>query len=496
MSPRRYRLAVPKTLSFAEGLEDVVAYDKGLALRARSLAQDVRATVQPHTRSGKSLRDTRVLPPGHTNLDDYRPDPKACDDAQRFLEANGLAILRRGRFGLTVQGTAEQVREVLDVELRVFALPRREATRSVRAFARNSAPPLPDDLFVAPVESINVKVRREGIDDLLFIPPPVDFGVPVATPPTPAFHHLQEEAIRRLLKVPAGATGQGVRVAVVDTGFYPHPYYAAKGYRLTPVPTKVSPHPERDTNGHGTAVATNVFAVAPGCEVLGIQKTDPIDGLEEAADRADIISCSWGWVGEEFFPVVEKTLQDIVADGKIVLFAAGNGQQPWPATMPEVLAVGGVYADESGALQASTYASGFVSSRYPPRRVPDVSGLCGQAPRGIYIVMPCAPRSPLDVSYAGTPFPDADTTRPDDGWVAASGTSSATPQVAGVVALLLEKARTRGLSLDTQAVRSLLERSCRPVTTGANAFGFAAHGHPNVAVGYGLVDAAAALALV
>ena len=262
------------------------------------------------------------------------------------------------------------------------------------------------------------------------------------------------------------------------------------------MPTAISPYPDQDGNGHGTAIALNVFAVAPRCDVLGIQKTDVLDALEEAANQADVITCSWGWPSEQWFPVVEKTLQDIVAEGKIVLFATGNGQQAWPATLPEVIAVGGVYADASGALEASSYASGFVSSLYPPRRVPDVSGLCGQAPRGIYIVMPCPPGSPMDRSYGGRPFPDRDTTPPGDGWVVASGTSSAAPQVAGVVALMLEKARANGRTLDAARARAILEQTCRPVTTGSNAFGFPAYGHPNVAVGFGLVDAAAALSVV
>jgi hypothetical protein len=489
-------MVLPASLSFADGLEEVVARNAGLARRARTLELDVRVTVLPRTRSGKTLRDARGLPPSPTALEDYRPDDAACDTAQRYLESNGVTVVRRGRFGITVKGSADQVRSIVDVDLRVFALPRREPARSVRAFAQTAAPPHPDDLFVAPVDSINVRVRKEGIDDLLFIPPPLDFGAPAAIPPTPAYHHLQEAGIRRLLNVPNGATGAGVRVAVVDTGFYPHPYYAAKGYRLTPVPTAISPNPDQDGNGHGTAVALNVFAVASGCEVLGIQKTDVLDALEEAAGQADVISCSWGWPSEQWFPVIEKTLQDIVAEGKIVLFAAGNGQQAWPATMPEVIAVGGVYADANGAFEASNYASGFVSSLYPPRRVPDVSGLCGQVPRGIYIVMPCPPGSPMDLGYGGSPFPDRDTTRADDGWVVASGTSSATPQVAGVVALLLEKARAHGQTLDAARVRMILEQTCRSVTTGANAFGFPAYGHPNVAVGYGLVDAAAALSIV
>jgi serine protease AprX len=495
-SPRTRRLTLPTTLSFADGLEDVVARNAGLAKRARTLEQDVRVTVLPQTRSGKTLRDARRLPSAPTALDDYRPDDAACDAAERFLESSGVQVLRRGRFGITVKSSADQLRSIVDLDLRVFALPRREPARSVRAFAQTAAPPQPDDLFVAPVDSISVRVRKEGIDDLLFIPPPLYFATPTAIPPIPPYHHLQEAGIRSLLNVPNGATGAGVRVAVVDTGFYPHPYYAAKGYRLTPVPTAISPNPDQDGNGHGTAVALNVFAVAPGCDVLGIQKTDVLDALEEAASRADVITCSWGWPSEQWFPVVEKTLQDIVAEGKIVLFAAGNGQQAWPATMPEVISVGGVYADATGALEASSYASGFVSSLYPPRRVPDVSGLCGQAPRGIYIVMPCPPGSPMDLGYGGGPFPDRDTTDPGDGWVVASGTSSATPQVAGVVALMIEKARAHGRALDAAGARAILEQTCRPVTTGSNAFGFPAYGHPNVAVGYGLVDAAAALNLV
>jgi subtilisin family serine protease len=110
--------------------------------------------------------------------------------------------------------------------------------------------------------------------------------------------------------------------------------------------------------------------------------------------------------------------------------------------------------------------------------------------------MPCPPGSPLDRSYGGRPFPDRDTTPPGDGWVVASGTSSAAPQVAGVVALMLEKARANGRTLDAARARAILEQTCRPVTTGSNAFGFPAYGHPNVAVGFGLVDAAAALSVV
>jgi subtilisin family serine protease len=247
--------------------------------------------------------------------------------------------------------------------------------------------------------------------------------------------------------------------------------------------------------GHGTAIAYNTFAVAPRVTVLGYKQTDPPqDALEDAADGgADIISCSWGWDGEQSFTMLEATIRSIVQEGKIVLFSAGNGQQAWPGSMPEVLSIGGVYADRQGQLEASNFASGFNSNLYQGRRVPDVSGLCGQRPKGIYILMPCAPGSEFDQALSGHAFPDRDETAADDGWFGASGTSSGAPQVAGLAALLVQRGREKGIALTTDSVRSMLQQTAIAVQKGSNAQGFPAVGHPNIAVGFGLVDAAAAL---
>jgi subtilisin family serine protease len=78
----------------------------------------------------------------------------------------------------------------------------------------------------------------------------------------------------------------------------------------------------------------------------------------------------------------------------------------------------------------------------------------------------------------------------------ASGTSSATPQIAGVVALMVQKARAAGRTLNPADAKDALARSCRPITAGRNAMGFPPVGQPNTAVGFGLVDATAALNLV
>jgi hypothetical protein len=436
------------------------------------------------------------------NLDRYRSSRDVEDAIVGYLEKLGFEIIHRGEFGISACGPAELVADVLKVDLAIQARPRRTRLRATQNFAVSYEAPEPDDLYVTPTESLSVRLPiNDYIDRFLFMPTPHS-SAPSVTEPALGFFGIDKSAIRRLLNVPPGATGAGVNVGMVDTGFYLHPYYAANSLSYRPTPTPSVPDPQLDPEGHGTAMAYNTLAVAPGAALMGFKKINaaPHVALEEAARLgADIITCSWGWRDEQRFDVVEHTINSIIDRGKIVLFSSGDGDNFWPASMPQVLAIGGVYVDQNSRLEASNYASGFASDHpdYNHRQVPDVCGLCGQRPMGIYITLPCSPDSQLDRAYGGASFPNRDETRADDGWLSASGTSSATAQIAGVVALMIERARALGRPpLTTSRVRTILQQTAIPVQRGKNAQGVVAVGHPNAAVGFGLVNAAAAIAQV
>lgn len=485
-------------LSFAGDIEDAVRQSDTLMARVEELSKEVRFTLAVATVSGAPIQDQRGTLTAE-NYQDFRPDPDAADRAVARAEKLGLRVLRRGRFGISVAGSAELISELTGQKLVMQAAERR-LPGPAPMFARDMSPPRASELFLAPTDSLTVRAPAafdRSVDDMVFTPPPLYFDSS-PQPPMPSYPHVTANEIRALLNVPETRTGKGVKIGMVDTGFYPHPFYKANGYRYAAVPTSTAPAPYEDTHGHGTAMAFNAFAVAPEVELLGFQQTQPPENaVEEAADAGvDIISCSWGYNSEQIFPTLQATLLDIVQEGKILLFAAGNGHYAWPGSQPEILSIGGVHADPEGALEASNYASGFMSSLFPGRRVPDVCGLVGQLPRGVYIVMPTAPGCAMDSSLGGNPYPQFDETGTDDGWVGASGTSAATPQVAGVVALMLEEARAQGKQLDTETVRTLLTQTARAVTRGRNQMGIPAVGQPNTAVGWGLVNAAAAIARV
>jgi hypothetical protein len=489
---------MPSALSFGAGLEPIVKNSSELSTRVSELAHDVSFTVATTTVSGKPIQEQIGLL-NATNVMDFKPDASAQDAAIGKLISEGCKLIRKGHFSVTMSGPAAVVEKLIGNRLVVQARARRSPLRATQMFATNFEPPLVQDLFVAPPTSLSVTTQvSPHVDHLVFIPPPVYFDPSPDPPnPVPAYHRVDDVAMRRILKVPPDLDGTGVRVAIVDTGFYPHPYYSTRQLNLRAMPTSSAPNPQVDDYGHGTAIAYNVFAMAAKAEVLGFQQTNPPqDALEDAANSGvDIISCSWGWDREQVFPLVQASLISIIGEGKIVLFAAGNGQYSWPGSEPNVISVGGVYSDANGALEASNYASGYMSGMFPNRRIPDVCGLCGERPKATYIMMPTQPGNTMDGEFSG-PQPDGDGTAANDGWLAASGTSSATPQIAGIVALMVQKARAKGKTLTTADVRNALETSCVPITNGRNAMGFPPVGQPNTAVGFGLVDATAALAQI
>lgn len=256
---------------------------------------------------------------------------------------------------------------------------------------------------------------------------------------------------------------------------------------------------------HGTGIAANALAVAPDIEFIGIDMTPSytppfITTLLPALIKAvsynpSVISISWGPTNMLGEAVKDENLEWIIkyailAKGITVCCACGNrGNLNSLASIPEVISVGGTYFDENANFSASSYASsGILENISPGRQMPDITGLVGQAPNGIYITLPCHSNSKEDKELAnGGPFPNGDETSDSDGWLVASGTSSATPQVAGVACLLVQaKPELRG---NPALVKELLVKTARDITAGKSANNQVAAFGKDKATGYGLVDA-------
>lgn len=294
-----------------------------------------------------------------------------------------------------------------------------------------------------------------------------------------------------------GTTGRNVKVAMVDSGHFAHPFFAGRGYRVAPVVLGPgAANPTQDESGHGTGESANIFAVAPDVQLLPVKiNFANSTGAFNAAVALgpDIITCSWGSdirsgpLGAADLALA-AAIASAVASGITVIFSAGNGHFGFPGQHPDVISAGGVFMNVDESLRASDYASGFASPIYPGRNCPDLSGLVGMKPGANYIMLPLQPGDEIDVGKSGSPFPTKDETTGTDGWAAFSGTSAAAPQLAGAAALIKE-ACTR---LGPAAIKDILMRTARDVTAGncnTSSSGAAAGPGPDLATGTGLVDA-------
>ncbi|MBE2283033.1 MAG: S8 family serine peptidase [Prosthecobacter sp.] len=234
------------------------------------------------------------------------------------------------------------------------------------------------------------------------------------------------------------AWGQGVTVAVIDSGIASHP--SLQNAQITHIDML---NDGSTMNGHGTAMASliagndeTVGGVAPASKLIDIRVTDA-DGISntallssaivKATDLgARVINISLG--SGTSTPMLEEAVRYAQSHNVLIVAAAGNEQQTslaMPAGLPGVISV--------GAVDATGTQAWFSNSG---------NGLTLAAP-GVGIVS----------GYTGNKF------------VISSGTSQATAITTGVVASLL----SRGYY--AQNIIPLLTRTAKPLQASPQAVG-------------------------
>jgi subtilisin family serine protease len=393
------------------------------------------------------------------------PDQSTTETLEQAGETDGLLFESLGV--ALVDGNPEQMQEGRAAGGGNGGVLAVEPERVVRAWHEGTTAPSADYL----------RGFRDAIDHLLGATsaPPGARGAeaPSAAPASPEIQGFDESQATWGLQVTGAAEscfgGQGIRVAVLDTGFdLGHPDFKDRSVKsLSLVPGETV----QDLHGHGThCIGTACGPRRPGAlprygvahraeiyagKVLSNQGrgTDSwiLGGIAWAMlQGCRVVSMSLGAPvrpGQSFSLVFENVARRALAQGTLIVAAAGNDSQRrlgvvrpvgHPANCPSIMAV--------GALDSRLQVAHFSNQGINPE-----GGAIDVAAPGVDV-------------RSSWPAPALYRT--------ISGTSMATPHVAGIAALLAEDEGVKGTVLQERLVES-----CRPLAL------------PTEDVGAGLVQA-------
>jgi hypothetical protein len=445
----------------------------------------------PKTKEGESITmDLREITPLFAKR--FAPDGERATEALRKSFHMGLPAKITRHNSLDAEVPRAQFKKIFKTDL-IEKKPEKIPERVYKA----------SKSIIAPKAELEVPEDMKDNIAFAYIPTPPEFYGISFVPPCVSVYHLGLLSVLRALNGCLchrnGWTGRNVRVAMADTGFARHPYFESQGYNIQRISTPGLGDPAIDTSGHGTGESGNVLIMAPDCQFIGVKHEDySALALETSLEQTpQIITNSWGWdidyqskevlqgANPNLFNElrdVENIINDAIDDGVVFIFAGGNGHRPFPASMPEVLAIGGVTVEQSGDLKASSYASSYTSQLYPGRQVPDVCGIVGEysrkSPLKGHIMLPV----PNGCELEGENLPKNKT---KNGWGIFSGTSAAAPQTAGIAALMF----SANPNLTPTQVKSILADTAKDVTRGQTGLGDAAQPGPDLATGAGFIDA-------
>ncbi|MCL4813237.1 MAG: S8 family serine peptidase [Vicinamibacteraceae bacterium] len=288
---------------------------------------------------------------------------------------------------------------------------------------------------------------------------------------------IEADAARADLNV----NGRGVRVAVLDTGIDGnHP--ALLGKVVDEIST--AGEPVNVPGSHGTHVAGTIASndavlrgIAPQADLVNVKvltaagfgaPANVITGLEQALRRGALVanlSLGWseifhGWVCNDADCVLCEAVDNAVRLGMTVVVAAGNegnagAKPPFAIRHPGAARL----AITVGAVDKVKLLAGFSSIG------PSSGRLSAASPQRLTKPDLAAPGVSIVSSVLGGAF------------ASFNGTSMASPHVAGLVALMLQKQP----ALRPLMIKKLLEDSCEPLTMMPNQ------------TGYGIINAYAAL---
>ena len=227
-------------------------------------------------------------------------------------------------------------------------------------------------------------------------------------------------------KVNGGTGGAGVKVAVIDTGVYTsHPDLKENIIGCVDAQTPSLRKRCSDGNGHGTHVAGTIAAngkikgVAPDVKIIAIKvcsnggycwSDDVARGVRYAADNgANIVNLS---LGGSSLAVDEKNALDYAADKGVLIVAAAGNSGPsdnsinYPGAYYKVVAVGATDTSD-GIASWSSRGNNYLTTPYLVEE--------------------------RDIEFAA-PGVSVESTAKNGCYATYSGTSMATPHVAGLSA--------------------------------------------------------------
>ncbi len=283
---------------------------------------------------------------------------------------------------------------------------------------------------------------------------------------------------RKVLKLNSFDGGNNISIAYIDTGISPHPDFKLVRNRIIKFVDLINNKPTPyDDNGHGTFVAGvgsgnglisagRYKGIAPNSNIISIKALDKngeanatkiLEGMQWIYDNykkydIKVVCMSFGSDPLGFNDPIMKGAETLWKNGIVVVSAAGNSGPDYqtiksPGVSPKIITVGGMndnrFDDE---FKEEFYEIAKFSSRGPAlnRYKPD-------------IVAPS-----VDINSCSNEY----------GYTKLSGTSVATPMIAGLCALAFEKNKT----LRPDQIKRALIYSANGITYNKNIEGF---GLPN-----------------